>query len=573
MRGYQHDRRLRVPVTGTQHLYDVETTLCAQVDVDDNQLRRNRVGNHHCVRGRRGRPDDCGTGLEQHRLRSSAEGSTVVDDQAARIREEHGIETVRRQDRWHSRYPENQTSIVVTTVPFHERLIRRVLRPSTPAGTWGVVLSLCLIAVEVTVVLQLKQIAPENSFGAVFMFGVLIVSAGWGFRISIATSVASAAAYAYIHASEDSISLVPAVLVFTVLALVTNVLVGQSRLRAVESEQRRQEADLLARLARSMLMTSDIRKMLDDAGERLTSELDLPRPHTCIVLGPAPSLDADREAIALTDGPTVIGALLVPRGLQAADTRRVRRIVPALESLLTAALQAQETRHELTRSRARVVAASDHARRTIERDLHDGAQQHIVSLGLQLRSVQAAVPEQLPELRQRVDGSIETLTRIHEDLRELSRGIHPAILTRGGLAPALKTLARRSSIPVSLNTDIPARLPDAIEVAAYYVVAEALTNAAKYSGATEVTISAESTTAVFDLIVSDDGCGGADFTSGSGLIGLRDRVAAVGGTLTLRSTPDSGTTLTVRIAGRPPSPPRGRAEGHDGFARVRGEGQ
>ncbi|WP_254303454.1 sensor histidine kinase [Rhodococcoides kyotonense] len=430
-----------------------------------------------------------------------------------------------------------------------------------------------MIAVEVTVVLQLKQIAPENSFGAVFMFGVLIVSAGWGFRISIATSVASAAAYAYIHASEDSISLVPAVLVFTVLALVTNVLVGQSRLRAVESEQRRQEADLLARLARSMLMTSDIRKMLDDAGERLTSELDLPRPHTCIVLGPAPSLDADREAIALTDGPTVIGALLVPRGLQAADTRRVRRIVPALESLLTAALQAQETRHELTRSRARVVAASDHARRTIERDLHDGAQQHIVSLGLQLRSVQAAVPEQLPELRQRVDGSIETLTRIHEDLRELSRGIHPAILTRGGLAHALKTLARRSSIPVSLNTDIPARLPDAIEVAAYYVVAEALTNAAKYSGATEVTISAESTTAVFDLIVSDDGCGGADFTSGSGLIGLRDRVAAVGGTLTLRSTPDSGTTLTVRIAGRPPSPPRGRAEGHDGFARVRGEGQ
>ncbi|UUE28523.1 histidine kinase (plasmid) [Rhodococcus qingshengii] len=434
----------------------------------------------------------------------------------------------------------------MTTIPRHDRLVQIVLRPSTPPAVWGIVIALCLIAMEVLVVLQLKRVAPENAFGAVFMFGVLVISAGWGFRISIATSIVSAAAYAYIHVAESSNSLVPAVLVFTVLALLTNALVGQSRLRAVESDQRRREADLLAALARLMLKTSDMERMLDDAGAQLTSVLDLPAPHARIVLDPS-SASSDREIITLTDGTDTMGALLVPRELSTTDARRVRRVVPALESLLAAALQAQQTRHELTLSRARVVAAGDHARKTIERNLHDGAQQQIVSLGLQLRSVQALIADSTPDVRNRLDSSLETLSRIHDDLRELSRGIHPAILSRGGLAPALKTLARRSPVPVSLNTELATRLPQQIEVAAYYVIAEALTNTAKYAEASHAVITATSTPETFELRVCDDGIGEADPSAGSGLIGLQDRIAAVGGTLRVTSPPGQGTELFVRI--------------------------
>jgi signal transduction histidine kinase len=221
--------------------------------------------------------------------------------------------------------------------------------------------------------------------------------------------------------------------------------------------------------------------------------------------------------------------------------------------LVATAVYNSETRTQLTQSRSRVVAAADQARRMIERDLHDGAQQRIVSLGMELRSAQIAVPVEMHELRDQLDRSVDTLSQVHTDLQELSRGIHPAILSRGGLGPALKNLSRRSPVPVSLTISIPERLPDTVEVAAYYVVAEALTNTAKYAHASEISISATASDGVLDLIVSDDGDGGADPDGGSGLIGLRDRIEAAGGTLTVTSPPGVGTSLVVQIRSAPRS--------------------
>lgn len=600
-----------------------------------------------------------------------------------------------------------------------DRLLQVVLRLESPPLAWGIGIAAGLIAAEMLIVRLLEQIAPDSAFGAVFLFGVLVVSAGWGLGLALATSVASAAAYAYVHVAESSESLVPAVVVFSILALLTNVLVGQSRLRAAESDQRRREADLLAELARTMLREVGSPSMLTAASTRLSTVLELPTPHP--VLGaPDEPPGADQRRIVLHDGGAPIGSLLVPTSLSATDGRRVRRVVPALEALLAAARDREalhertvalarqqaalrrtatmvasradleqiyaavvheladeigaehvslvrfdpdgwctilaarngtvldedgldgrllprerlplggtnvctlvratarpavvdsaaatgplaarlerrglhlgvgvpvtvdgaawgavvvatadrvpipgvearltdfadlvatavdnnQTRDQLTRSRARVVAASDQARRLIERDLHDGAQQRIVSLGMDLRAAQAAVPAELNDLRARLDHAVNTLTLVHTDLQELSRGIHPAILSRGGLAAALKTLTRRSHVPVDLTVTIPTRLPDSVEVAAYYVVAEALTNTAKHAQASLVTVSALAQDGVLDLVVADDGVGGALTGTGSGLIGLQDRVEAAGGALVVTSPPGSGTTLSARI--------------------------
>jgi signal transduction histidine kinase len=150
-------------------------------------------------------------------------------------------------------------------------------------------------------------------------------------------------------------------------------------------------------------------------------------------------------------------------------------------------------------------------------------------------------------LRERLSDVVTSLTGVSEDLQEISRGIHPAILSRGGLGPALKTLGRRSAVPVDLRVAIDRRLPESVEVAAYYVVAEALTNAAKYARASEVQVSAEADGPNLRLSIRDDGIGGADSHKGSGLIGLIDRVEALGGELRISSVVGSGTELLAMI--------------------------
>lgn len=174
---------------------------------------------------------------------------------------------------------------------WRDRLATTVLRPSAPPLGWGIAIACGFIASEMLVVHLLEQIAPNSAFGAVFLFGVLVVSAGWGFGLALVTSVASATAYAYVHVSENSESLVPAVVVFSTLAILTNVLVGQSRLRAVESDQRRREADLLAAFARTMLRESMSPEMFEKASSRLSDVLELPPPH--VVLGPAETTPAE----------------------------------------------------------------------------------------------------------------------------------------------------------------------------------------------------------------------------------------------------------------------------------------
>jgi signal transduction histidine kinase len=215
--------------------------------------------------------------------------------------------------------------------------------------------------------------------------------------------------------------------------------------------------------------------------------------------------------------------------------------------LVATAIANADARTELTASRARIVAASDAARRRFERNLHDGAQQRLVSLGLQLRTAEASLPPEWHALREKVSNVVTGLTGVSEDLQEISRGIHPAILSKGGLGPALKTLARRSAVPVELRLDTDRRLPEPAEVAAYYVVAEALTNAAKYAEASEVRIDVQADGANLRLSISDDGIGGADPHKGSGLIGLVDRVEALGGQLRISSLVGSGTSLLAMI--------------------------
>lgn len=602
-----------------------------------------------------------------------------------------------------------------------ERLLALLLRPRARPWGWGVVVAVALIAAEVVIVHQLRRVAPDNAFGAVFLLGVLVVSAGWGFVLAVATSVASALVYVYIHL-EGADSLVPAAFVFLPLALLTNVLVGQARLRAAEAEERAREADLAAELARVMLRAAGLERALDNAGQRMASVLDLPYATLC--LGEV-TPDDGQQAISLHDDAQRAGTLLVPAGLSRATQLRVNRVVPSLEALLAAAQDREERLHEaqrqveqshaevsarahqqaalrrvatlvargappaqvypvavaelarglrvshvtlatyeaddcvvlaaldddrphhqpgqrfsldgdsvclrvrdtgqpsriddysgvpgtisahlrslglssgvgapvivdnqirgaliagssesrplppetevqvsdfadlvatailnaenraeLTASRARIVAAADQARRRFERDLHDGAQQRIVSLGLQVRGAEATLPPDETDVRAQLTQVVDGLSGLYTDLQELSRGIHPAILSKGGLGPAIKTLARRSTVPVDLELAVDRRLPESIEVAAYYVVAEALTNVAKHAQAAEVTVRATVDNDALTVVVADDGVGGAVSGDGSGLIGLKDRVEALSGRLDVASASGSGTTLTASI--------------------------
>jgi signal transduction histidine kinase len=215
--------------------------------------------------------------------------------------------------------------------------------------------------------------------------------------------------------------------------------------------------------------------------------------------------------------------------------------------LVATAVANAEARAELAASRARIVSAADETRRRIERDLHDGTQQRLVSLGLELRLAQSTVPPDLGELREEIGRAAKELGGVIDDLREISRGIHPAILSEGGLGPALRTLARRSAIPVELEVRRETRFPAPIEVAAYYVVSEALANAAKHAHASVAEVLVEARDGLLDLTIHDDGVGGADPARGSGLTGLTDRVEALGGTLSVVSSTGEGTSLHVEL--------------------------
>jgi signal transduction histidine kinase len=496
-------------------------------------------------------------------------------------------------------------------------MLALVVRPTAPPVWLGILVAAGFITAETVLVHLLQEVASDNAFGALFLLGVLVVSAGWGFRLAVATSLASALVYVYFH-METTGALVPtnladavAIVVFLPLALLANILAGQARLRAAESERRRQEANALAeqqsalrRVATMVARGVDTSEVYPAAVAELSGSLGVANvallqyeSDEALVLlasrdehglakmhvGERISLDGDNiaamilrtSAAARLDsytgaaGPTAermrqlgirsaVGAPIVVdgqlRGALVIGSSQPEPMPPETEArigdfadLVATAISNAETRAELTASRARIVTAGDQARRRFERDLHDGAQQQVVSLGLELRAVEASIPAEQQDLRDRLSHVVAGLSGVSTELQEISRGIHPAILSKGGLGPAIKTLARRSKVPVTLELEVDRRMPESVEAAAYYVVAEALTNAAKHAQASEVSIQATAEDDELRLSISDDGVGGAVAGRGSGLIGLKDRVEALVGRLDVSSPAGGGTTLEVAI--------------------------
>jgi signal transduction histidine kinase len=250
-------------------------------------------------------------------------------------------------------------------------------------------------------------------------------------------------------------------------------------------------------------------------------------------------------------------------GALVAATREPELLPPGAETrieefteLVATSIANMQARADLASSRARIVLATDEARRRFERDLHDGAQQQLASLALDLRGAEALAPPEPPQLRALLADAEGGLVGVLDELRELSRGLHPALLSEGGFGAALRALARRSAVPVELELELAEPIEDSVEVAAFYVISEALANVVKHSGAANAAVRANAGGGVLRLSVTDDGDGGAEPARGSGLAGLLDRVEALGGTMSLASAAGGGTTIraTLPVAVNLPDP-------------------
>jgi signal transduction histidine kinase len=216
-------------------------------------------------------------------------------------------------------------------------------------------------------------------------------------------------------------------------------------------------------------------------------------------------------------------------------------------ALVASALANVQAWSELEASRVRIISAADEARRRVERNLHDGAQQRIVALGYRTRLLAQSQAAQTTGLDAELRSLVVDLDGVLEELRSIASGLHPAALSHGGLAPALRTLARRSPVPMELDVRLPEGVAESVEVAAYYVVAESVTNTTKHADASRIDVTVELRDGRLWLCVRDDGVGGADPACGSGLVGLNDRIEAYGGTMTLVSPSGEGTTLVVQL--------------------------
>jgi signal transduction histidine kinase len=309
-------------------------------------------------------------------------------------------------------------------------------------------------------------------------------------------------------------------------------------------------SEIVKRLGDPTARRGGIWHALDDALEATSVELAHLRPEGGYVdaAGRAiavPPDQPDRIAIPLDAGEPPAAVLISDAG-----DRELARAVSAATSLtlenerLAGELRAKV--EEVSASRARIVESSDAARRRIERDLHDGAQQRLVSLALSLQLLATKLDDG-PEAERQLESARGELEQALDELRELARGIHPSVLSDRGLDAALEGLALRAPVPVELEATPRERLPERVESASYFVVAEALTNVAKYARATRVSVNVTRSDGRVLVEVADDGVGGADPAKGSGLRGLLDRVSALGGTLEVDSPPGGGTTLRAAI--------------------------
>jgi signal transduction histidine kinase len=496
------------------------------------------------------------------------------------------------------------------------RVLALLVRPA-PAPIWGVLVAAVLIAVETVVVVVLKHFVPVNAFGSVYLLGVLVVAMVWGFWVAAFTAGVSALAFDnFRHWPDDGFSLTQrqnwlVVGVFFIVALLCAAVAGLARARAIEADQRRRQADFVARqqtalrhvatlvargVAPSEVFSAVVAELANCLDVQNAALLRYEPDGTALLLAAADepelekmpvgehfSLDGENlVAMVWRDGHVArmdsdnyaagsvaariwglglrsgVGAPVVVDnrvwGVAIAGSSRSDAFPPSAEQrvsdfadLIAIAIANAHARAELTASRARIVAAADHTRRRIERDLHDGAQQRLVSLGLKLRLAEESVPPEETALGAQISDVVDGLVGVSDELREISRGIHPAILSKGGLGPALKTLARRSAVPVKLDVEVTQRLPESAEVAGYYVVAEALTNVARHAHASEVDVAVKAEYDNLCLSICDDGVGGADTAKGSGLIGLVDRVEALGGEIGITSHVGNGTSLVVKI--------------------------
>jgi signal transduction histidine kinase len=241
------------------------------------------------------------------------------------------------------------------------------------------------------------------------------------------------------------------------------------------------------------------------------------------------------------------GALIAGLGAGQSLSAETERRMHAFAELVALAVASAHTRDELAASRRRIIEAGDAERRRLERNLHDGAQQRLVSLSISLRVVQRKVRRAPDEAEELLDIAVQELTEALAELRELAHGIHPAVLTERGLEAALEALTARVALPVALEVRLTERLPQLLEVTAYYVASEALANVVKHARADSARVRAERLGGRAVIEVADDGIGGADADNGSGLGGLRDRVETLGGTLEIESSPGHGTLIRAQL--------------------------
>ena len=495
---------------------------------------------------------------------------------------------------------------------------RHLASPPVPRSRplWlGILVAVVLIVTETLLVRLLAAVPPHNTFGAIYLIGVLVISAGWDIALAVMTTLVSATVYLEIHLDADSGwlpaspgHLVP-LAVFLPVALLTNALTGRARVRAADARRAADQVSELAQrqaalrrvatqIARGVSPSAVLTAVADEVANALRVEncvlvrylgdesCELVAAHdkasldkipvgarfplygdnvAAMVLrrgttarmdshehaaGPIAAAVHDvgiRSAVGApidVDGRLWGAAIIASTGPEPHDPHTEARLADFAELVATAIANAQ-ARDELMASRARIVTAADEARRRIERDLHDGAQQRLVTLSLRIRSVEASLPSD-SDLKCEIREVADELVAASEELRQLSRGIHPVVLSNAGLRPALRGLCRRAAMPVELSISVERRLPESIEVAVYYVVAEALTNTAKHARASLATVIVDADDVRVRLSVADDGVGGAD-PRGSGLIGLKDRVEALGGHMDVTSRDGDGTTLTAEI--------------------------
>jgi signal transduction histidine kinase len=248
----------------------------------------------------------------------------------------------------------------------------------------------------------------------------------------------------------------------------------------------------------------------------------------------------------ITVGGRLWGAVVAGLTSELAPEGAEKRLLDFSDLVATAIANA-DSHDKLQASRARVITAADATRRLIERDLHDGIQQRLVSLMLELRAAEATPPAEQEQVRGLLSDTTQALDEVLEDLRGIARGLHPALLSRRGLLPAVKALVRCSSIPVKLTMCADGQLPQRFEATVYHVVAEALTNTAAHADASVVHVDLTVQDGTIWLSVRDDGKGGADPDRGSGLLSITDRVEGLGGTLQIRSPAGVGTSLLAEI--------------------------